>query len=150
MWILNFIPDSWIQSAVNLVFYVGIGLTLLGFFFSFIPFVSRYKLPLQILGVLLLAGGIYFKGGYAIELEWRAKVNELEKKVQLAEQKSKEANAKIETKIVERTKVIKQNVEVLKKEIQVQKEFINKECTLNDTAIKLYNDSVTNNQEATK
>lgn len=149
MWMLSFVPDTLISMVVNAVFWTGLVYTILGFVLRFKAF-EAYRLFFQVAGVILLVLGVYFKGGYDVEQSWRLQVAELEAKVAAAEEKSKEANIKIETKVVERVKVVKQNVEVIKKEIQIQKEIINQDCSLNQAAIDMYNQAVINSQGTTR
>ena len=146
---LAFVPDSFLLYLVNIIFYTGVVCTVLGFLLRF-KFLAHYQFILQVIGVTALAFGLYCKGGFEVEMDWRDRVKEMEAKVAAAEEKSKQANAKIETRVVEQVKVIKQNVEVIKKEIQVQKEIINQDCSLNDTAIDMYNQAVTNSQGPAK
>jgi ferredoxin len=40
--------------------------------------------------------------------QWEAKIKELQEKVKLAEEKSKEVNTQIETQVIEKTKVIRE------------------------------------------
>ncbi len=79
-------------------------MTILGFFFGWVPFVTRYKTPMQILGVILLTVGVYWKGGYSTEMEWRERVAEVEAKVKVAEAKAAKANVVVQEKIV--TKIV--------------------------------------------
>lgn len=82
MFLLHFLPDSFLQTVINLVLFSGLGLTVIGFFLiGWIPGARNYKSLIQIIGVVLLVAGIYWKGGYGVEMEWRAKVAELEAKV---------------------------------------------------------------------
>jgi hypothetical protein len=67
MWILQFLPDAVILWFCNILLLIGIGLTVLGFFVHKIPLLYQYQLPFKIAGVLLLAAGVYFRGGYAVE-----------------------------------------------------------------------------------
>ena len=143
MWLLSFIPDSIIYGFVTTIFYAGVVCSLLGFIFNF-GFLAPYRMIVQVVGILLLVAGVYFKGGYEVEIKWRARVAEVEKKVAIAEQKAKDATGKIQIKVVEKIKIVKQNVEKTKVVIQKEKEVINRECKLNDTAIQIYNQSVTN------
>lgn len=140
MWILNYLPN-WIFHLAILVSILGI---VASFFLSIIPFVKQYKLPLQIASVLLLVVAIWFEGGLYNEQIWLDRIAELEKKVAIAEAKSKEENVRIETQVVEKVKVIKQNVEVIKHEIEVKKELINQNCDISPTAIEMYNKAVKN------
>ena len=143
MWILHLIPDSFLLWVVNIVCIVGLSATVLGFFLGWVPFVNRYKTPLQILGVVLLTVGVYWKGGYSTEMEWRGRVAEAEAKVKVAEAKAKKANSHIQTKIVTKIVKIHDKAKVVKERIQQNKEVINKECKLSDEAISIYNSSIT-------
>ena len=142
MWILHFIPDSFLIWVVNIVCIVGLSATVLGFFLGWVPFVNRYKTPLQILGVVLLTVGVYWKGGYSTEMEWRGRVAEAEAKVKVAEAKAKKANSHIQTKIVTKVVRIHDKARVVKERIQQNKEVINRDCKLSDEAINIYNSSI--------
>jgi apolipoprotein N-acyltransferase len=143
MWFLHFIPDSFLIWVVNITCIVGLSATVLGFFLGWVPFVNRYKTPLQILGVVLLTVGVYWKGGYSTEIAWRDRVAEVEKKVKVAEAKAKEANTHVQTKIVTKIVKIHDKARVVKERIQKNKEVINRECKLSDEAISIYNSSIT-------
>jgi hypothetical protein len=80
----------------------------LGFFLGKLPFVSQYKLPIQIVSIILFCSGLYWYGGYSTEMAWRERVAEMEAKVAAAEAKSKQLNSELEAKTVERTKLIRE------------------------------------------
>jgi hypothetical protein len=126
MWILHFLPDALILWICNTVLLAGILLTVIAFFIKSIPVVNQYRLPAQILGIALLVVGVYWRGGYAIEQEWRERVAEVEAKVAAAEAQSKEANTKIVTKVVTKTQVIRTRGETITK-------YIDKEIVKYDT-----------------
>ena len=85
----------------------GILLTAAAFFIRRIPVINQYRIPAQVLGIALLVIGVYWRGGYAIEMEWRERVAEVEARVAAAEAKSAEENVKIVTKVVTKTQVIR-------------------------------------------
>lgn len=144
MWILHLLPDSFLLFVVNLVLFAGLGLTAISFtIIGWIPGLRNYKTILQILGVVALAAGLYWKGGYSTEMEWRARVAEVEKKVAVAEAKAKQANTHVQTKVVTKIVKIKEKQQVVKERIQQNKEVINRECKLSDEAIAIYNSSIT-------
>ena len=87
--------------------FVGIALTAAAFFIKRIPIINQYRIPAQVLGIALLVAGVYWRGGYAIEMEWRERVAEVEAKVAAAEAQSREENTKIVTKVVTKTQVIR-------------------------------------------
>ena len=142
MWLLHFLPDSFLIWVINGICIAGLVSTVLGFFCGWIPFVGRWKLPLQLLGIVLLVAGVYFKGGYSTEMEWRARVAEVEKKVAIAEAKAKQANIKVQEKIVTKIVKIKEKAEVTKENIRRNRQKINAECKLSDEAVAAYNSSI--------
>jgi len=107
MWILHFLPDALILWICNIVLLAGILLTATAFFIQRIPVINQYRTPAQVLGIALLVVGVYWRGGYAIEQEWRERVAEVEARVAAAEAQSKEENTKIVTKVVTKTQVIR-------------------------------------------
>ena len=95
----------------------GILLTAAAFFIKRIPVINQYRTPAQVLGIALLVAGVYWRGGYAIEMEWRERVAEVEARVAAAEAKSAEENVKIITKVVTKTQVIRTRGETITKYI---------------------------------
>jgi hypothetical protein len=108
MWILHFLPDALILWFCNILLLTGIVLTIAGFFVHRIPFplLWQYQLPFKILGIALLVLGVYFRGGLAVETEWRERVAEVEAKLKVAEEKSAKENTRIETRVVKKTEYI--------------------------------------------
>lgn len=141
---LTFIPDSILLGFVNTILYAGIVAIVLGFVFNF-RFLAQYRLIVQVVGILLLAAGLYFKGGYEVEQQWRERVKEMEAKVAIAEAKSKEVNTVIQEKVVEKIKVRK---ETTTKTITVFKETAGKqldqECKFNKETIDTLNAAAAN------
>ena len=142
MWILHLLPDSFLIYVINAICIAGAVATVLGFFLGWVPFVGRWKLPLQLLGITLLVAGVYFKGGYSTEMEWRARVAEVEKKVAIAEVKAKQANTKVQEKIVTKIVKIQEKAAVVSENIRRNKTVINAECKLSDEAVSIYNSSI--------
>ena len=146
MWILSFLP-TWIFYAITVIGILGL---ISSYVLGMIPLITQFKLPLQILSVVVIAFGVFIIGGVENELSWQAKVKELEAQVAVATAKSNETNTKIQYKVVTKIQVVKEQVEVVKKEIEIQKEFINADCKINPTAIDLYNKAVADPAGVTK
>jgi hypothetical protein len=111
MWMLAWVPDNMLLLAVHVVLVTGLIGTFLSFFLlhrivRWLPALAPWHLLLQIFSMILLIGGVYFKGGYDTEAIWRAKVKEAEAKVAVAEQQANEANAELEKKGGEKIKYI--------------------------------------------
>jgi len=117
MWILHFLPDAVILWICNTVLLAGILLTVTAFFIQRIPIINQYRVPAQILGIALLVLGVYWRGGYAVEQEWRERVAEVEARVAAAEAASREENVKIVTKVVTKTQIIRTRGETITKYI---------------------------------
>ena len=104
MWIFTIFGDL----VVHGIFTAGVLLTLAGFVLSFIPFFGRYKIPLQIIGLLTLVFGSYLEGGLADNKLWEAKVLEAQAQVAKAEAEAARANTELQTKLGEQKQVIKE------------------------------------------
>ncbi len=104
MWLLNFLPD-WFFHLITLL---GIGGMVSSFFLGMVPLISKYKLPLQVISIVLLVGGIYMEGAMSNEEKWQMMVKEMEVKVKEAEVKSIEANQALEATILQKTTGIKE------------------------------------------
>jgi len=107
MFILHFLPDALILWICNIVLLAGVLLTVAAFFIQRIPIINQYRTPAQVLGIALLVLGVYWRGGYAVEQEWRERVAAVEARVAAAEAQSREENTKIVTKVVTKTQVIR-------------------------------------------
>jgi hypothetical protein len=81
-------------------------------------------------------------------MAWRERVAELEAKVKVAEEKSQQVNTVIETKIVEKIKIVKENVYVNREIIkEVAGKQLDAQCTLPKSTIVLH-DSASRNEVA--
>ena len=113
MWILHWLPDDFLNAIVNAILALGVISTLLSFFvinkiLRLIPALASYYRLIQVASVLILVGGVYLKGGYSTEMEWRERVAELETKLEEAKKESGKVNTVIETKVITKNKIIKQ------------------------------------------
>jgi len=139
IWFLQLIPDAWLAWAVNLTLIVGAVSMVLGIFTGILPFLKSYSPMLKVVGFILLLAGAYFKGGYGVEMEYRARIAEMKARIEIAEQKSQEANRQIEKVIEQQTVVIQQDTEETLAEIERLKAEINANCELTPEMIILYN-----------
>jgi len=143
MWLISFLPEYIIHLIVALG---ALGVFLTSLFGSF-RFIAAYTLPIKIFSFIVLLCGIWLEGGVGVNAEWEAKVKEVEEKVAVAEEQSKETNVKIQTKIVERIKVVKETTNA---NIQYVDRIVTKyddKCTLSNAAIVLH-DSASRNEVA--
>jgi hypothetical protein len=145
MWMLSFIPDAMLAWVVNTILIAGIISFVASFFFGYVvrwlPAIAPYHLLIQVISIVLLVSGVYFKGGYSVEMEWRKKVAELEAKVAVAEQKSKEANTQIQTVYVDRVKVVKEKQIVIQEKLKTVEVKIDANCRVVPEAIDILNEA---------
>jgi preprotein translocase subunit SecF len=139
--------------VINSILILGAVLSFLSFFVlhrlvRWFPWITPYHLLLQIVSAVLLVTGIYFKGGYSVEVEWREKVRQAEERVKIAEELSKEANVQIKTQIVEKVKVVKDVQVVIQDRIVEKEKLINSECKVSPEAVGIINDAAKNTKGA--
>ena len=112
MWILHFLPAGFLEFVINSILVVGFTSTILTLFvinrlLLWFPAIAGYYRILQAASVAVFLLGVYLKGGYSTEMQWRDRVAEAEARVVEAEQKSKEENVKIDEKVVKRREVVR-------------------------------------------
>lgn len=145
MFLLSFIPDALILWIVNAILLAGIVGSVVSFFFGFfirwMPWIVPYRMLLQIVSLVLLIAGVYFKGGVGVEMEWRARVAEMEAKVAKAEAESKVVNETIKTVYVDKIKVVKEQQIVVQEKIKEVQVLIDSQCKITTETIDILNNS---------
>jgi len=142
MWFLSFIPDWILQWAIHGLVILGLLLTFVGSLVKFIPVIKPYALVGRQLGIVLLVVGVFFEGGYATEMSYRARIAEMQAKIKEAEIKSAKVNEKLAVEVSKNKVLIKEKVNRNAKDIEAKREVINAECKLSDDAWVLYNRAV--------
>ena len=142
MWFLSFIPDWILQWAIHGLVILGLLLTFVGSLVRFIPIIQPYALVGRQLGIVLLVIGVFFEGGYATEMSYRARIAEMQAKIKEAEVKSAKANEKLAAEVSKNKELIKEKVNKNAKDIEAKREAINAECKLSDDAWVLYNRAI--------
>ena len=136
--LLSLLPTEILQWVIH-------GIVLLGLFgFIYSHFVPIYGKIISPIAILILVLGVYCEGGYFVEKEWRSKVEDMEKKVAEAEEKSAVVNTIVQTKIVEKIKIVR---EITNANVQVVEKIVTKYdniCTLSNAAIVLHNSASQN------
>ena len=137
MWIFTFL-QTWVFHAI-----LGAGaLALLaGMFFGFIPFVSKYKIPVKVVGFTLLAFGLFLEGGLHDNMAWQARVAEMELKVAAAEVESAKENTKIVEKVVKKTEFIKSKGKDVIQYIDREVTKYDNTCIIPKEFVKAHNDA---------
>jgi hypothetical protein len=145
MWMLAFIPDAFLAWIVNTILIAGIVGFTASFFFGYVvrwlPAIAPYHLLIQVISIVLLVAGVYFKGGYSVEMAWRDRVAEMEAKVAKAEAQSKETNVKLQDTLKLKNKVITETKVVIKDRIVKETITIDAKCDIPKEALSILNDA---------
>jgi len=138
-WMLSLIPDSLFVWITYALMGLGLALYIASKLVAWIPLISQYKLPAELIGILVLVGGAFLFGGYGVEMSWRARVAELQEQIKVAEAKSQEVKVQIQEKIVYKTKVVKEKETVyVDKIIEIAKE-VDAKCEVDPRVIEQLN-----------
>ena len=113
MWILDFLP-FWI---FHLIVLAGIGGILASTILKFIPFITTYRLPIQVASILVLSFGLYMEGGVSNQERWEAKVAEVKLEMAKKDAASAEASTKVVTKYITKVEVVKEKGDLIAKQI---------------------------------
>jgi len=147
LWFIQLIPTSWLEFAALMILIVGAVMFFAGHIFKYTPFVKQYNFPLRVIGLILLLAGAYFNGGLGVEMEYRARIEEMKARIEVFEQKSQEENNKITQTIETETVVIEQDTAETLAELERLREQINTNCELTPDMIELYNKGMSGGNE---
>lgn len=146
MWILHFLPDAVILWFCNILLLTGIVAVVAGFFAHRIPLIWQYQLPFKVLGIALLTLGVYFRGGYSVEQQWRERVAEVEARVAQAQEQANNANKKLETAGKEKVKIIREKGVVVKQYIDREVTKYDSTCVIPNSVVKAHNAAAKNEE----
>ena len=141
-WILSLIPEWILVTLIHGTVIVGLVLTFCGGLLKFIPVINPYAAIAKQIGIVLLVIGVFFEGGYATEMSYRARIAEMQTKIKEAEIQSAKANEKLAAEVSKNKELIKEKVNKNAKDIEAKREAINAECKLSDDAWVLYNRAI--------
>ena len=141
MWLLHLLPDSFLIWIINILLIGGLIGMVVGFLGSKLPFVGAYATAIKVASIIVFCIGLYWKGGYSVEQDWRERVAQLEEKVKDAEAKSQQTNVVIETKIRERTKRVVETRERIVQKIKEVEKAIDAKCELDPNVVSILNEA---------
>lgn len=149
MFILHLLPDSLLSFIVDAVLLAGVLSTLLTCFLlkhviRLIPALAPHIKIAQIISVLLLLSGVYFKGGYSSEMAWRERVTEMEARVAAAEQQSQAANVVIDKKGTEKIRIIREKGEIIKQYVDREITKYDNTCVIPNEVVRAHNAAARN------
>jgi hypothetical protein len=137
MWILEWLPNSVFYA----LFYTGIFGLLTSFVVTFIPFISSYKFPIQLISVIVIIFGAYMIGGISNEEKWKARIVEIEQKAINARLDSEKQNSKIIEKVVNKVEVVKTRGDDIIKYVDREVVKYDNSCVIPKEFIKAHNDA---------
>jgi hypothetical protein len=145
-WVISWIPDSILFYAVNILLVVGAVSAFLSFFIihrivRWFPAIAPYHLIIQIVSAVLLVAGLYFKGGYGVEIMWRERVAELEAKVKESEEKAKIVNEKIVVEYRDRVRTVTETKVVIQEKIKEVEKIVDGQCKVAPEAVLIHNEA---------
>ena len=138
---MHLLPDSFLIFIINALLVVGLIGMVIGFIGGKIPFVGTYATIIKIVSIVLFCIGLYWKGGYSVEEDWRQRVADMEEKVRIAEEKSKEVNTVIETKYKDRVKKVTETRNIIVEKIKINEKIIDAKCELDPVVISILNEA---------
>ena len=148
MWQLSLlwslIPTWLITILVNGLIVVGVVGISAAWIARFVPYFNMYRGPIQVIGIICLVLGVYFKGGADVERSWRERVKELEARVAVAEQQSAEANKKLSNQLNQNKRLTQEVKNANQAAVRANASKIDAECRVPDVAIELLNRSSQN------
>jgi len=103
-------------------------------------------LPFKVAGIALLVLGVYFRGGYSVEMQWRERVAEVEARLAQAEKQSQEANVVLEKKGQDRIRVIKEKGLVIKQYIDREITKYDNTCVIPNEVVRAHNAAARNEE----
>lgn len=137
MWILNFLP-YWVFHLIAMAGLIGLASS---FVVGIIPLLDKYKLAIQVFSLFLLIIGMFMEGAISNEEKWQALVKEMEAKVAIAEEKSKNANAKIEYKFLDKVKFVEKTQVVIQEKLKEVEKVIDAKCEIDPSVISILNEA---------
>jgi hypothetical protein len=141
-WLLQLVPDGVFVWLTYLLFGAGVLLYVASKLVSWIPLMGQYRLPAELIGVVAVVIAAYFYGG----VSYREQIAEMKQRVRVAEEKSQQVNTVIETKIIEKVKVVKQNVYITREIVRdTAGRQLDAQCSLPRSTVSLH-DSASGNQ----
>ena len=135
---MNLIPTETLLWAIHGIVLFGIVVFISSYF------AGPYKIFVSPFALVIILFGIFYEGNYYGTKDYRARIAEMETKVDEVKVESKKVNTVIQTKYVDRVKIVKEkaeeNVKIIEK---IVTQYDNK-CELSNAAIVLHNSASQN------
>jgi hypothetical protein len=134
MWVLKFLPD-WIFYTLLISGFAGLVLS------KFVP--VYYRTAVQAASAAFFVFGIYMAGAIYDNNAWKARVNELEKKVAEAQAESAKENTKIVEKVVTKREYYRERGNDIINYIDREVVKYDTSCEIPKEFVEIYNKAAT-------
>jgi hypothetical protein len=135
---MNLIPTETLLWAIHGIVLFGIVVFISSYF------AGPYKILVSPFALVIILFGIFYEGNYYGTKDYRARIAEMETRVDEVKVESEKVNTVIQTKYVDRVKIVKEkaeeNVKIIEK---IVTQYDNK-CELSNAAIVLHNSASQN------
>jgi hypothetical protein len=108
------------------------------------PAVQPYSAAIKPASILITALGIFMYGGEGVAEIYQTQIQDLEKRIAVADQKSIDVTAAVEEKTEEKIKVINHDRIVYRDRIKEVEKLIDTECKIDKSALDILNDAAAN------
>ena len=139
-WLVNFLPE-WM---FHIVIFLGVSSLIASAILKRLPALYAYSFVTYFAGLVLIVSGVWFEGALTEKANWEEKVKELETRAQVAEAKSQQVNTVIETKIVERVKIVKDTKNANKETAKLIARQLDDRCVVPESTVVLINSASQN------
>jgi hypothetical protein len=146
MFLTNFLPD-WVFYFILLAGLAGL---IISFFIKVIPFVNTYRVPVQLASIVLTVLGVWFAGGIAKDKEYRTEIEAAKKRAEVAEQRAKDATARVEYVFQDKVKIVKETQVIVQEKIRDLSIKIDDQCRVIPEVIDIHNQAARNSSGAKK
>ena len=132
------------EYVTTLLLVIGAILLLAGLVLNVVPLLKTYRLPIQVIGIVIFAYGVYLQGGVAVEQKYKLQVAELEKKLKDAEVAAQKVNTKIVTEVVTKREIVKEKGQDVIRYVDREVVKYDNTCPMPDVVIKAHNAAAKN------
>lgn len=139
-WLIDILPD-WIFYLILCLGVLGVIASII---LTFVPFVQKYRILIQVVSILLLVLGVWYAGAISNNNAWEQKVAELELKIAQSEKVSAELNLLLIESLVENQKQTTEINNINKKYLDSIRNKVDQQCKIGSEVINLHNSAAKN------
>lgn len=136
------------EYVTTILLVIGAILLLAGLVLNFVPLLKIYRVPIQVIGIVVFAYGIYLQGGIVVEQKYKLQVAELEKKLKDAEVAAQKVNTQIVTEVVTKREIVKEKGQDVIRYVDREVVKYDNTCPIPDVVIKSHNAAAKNEKVA--